>query len=108
MDAANRRTVPNRPGVKPRMDAFMARLRFRRDHRWAPGRMSKYLDGELPARPRRRMEHHVAECSECRRLLAGLSLVVDALHRLKAPEGARQPAQLADSVIGLLQRPPAS
>lgn len=89
------------------MDEFPARLDFRRDHRWAPGRMSAFLDGELSARPRRRMEHHLAECRDCRRLLAGLTLIVDALHGMTAPEAGRSPGQLARSVITLIREPPA-
>jgi anti-sigma factor RsiW len=69
------------------MREIMSELRFRRDHRWAPDRMSAYLDRELSAHRRGRMERHVAECRECRRLAAGLSLVIGALHRLTAPDG---------------------
>jgi anti-sigma factor RsiW len=86
------------------MDPLSARLRFWRDHRWAPDHMSARLDGELPARSRRRMEAHVGECIECRRLLASLTLVVDALHRLPAPAGGSDPAQLAVSVRARLYR----
>jgi anti-sigma factor RsiW len=89
------------------MDDFLDRLRFQRDHRWAPGRMSAFLDGELSAQPRRRMERHLAECRECRRLLGGLTLVVDALHRLTTPEAGPSPVQLASSVITLIREPPA-
>ena len=49
--------------------------------------MSDYLDGELAASGRARMERHLGECAECRRLLAGLRAVVDGLHRLPAPSG---------------------
>jgi anti-sigma factor RsiW len=69
------------------MREIMSGLRFRRDHRWAPDRMSAYLDGELSARRRGRMERHVAECRQCRGLAAGLRLVIGALHRLTGPEG---------------------
>ena len=86
------------------MNALSARLGFWRDHRWAPDRMSAYLDGELPARPARRMEEHLTECVECRRLIAGLRLVVAALHLLPGPEGASDPARLAVAVRGRLQR----
>jgi anti-sigma factor RsiW len=67
------------------MEGFLGRLRFASDHRWAPGRMSAFLDQDLTARQRSRMERHVSKCSRCRRLLAGLRLVVAALHRLPAP-----------------------
>lgn len=67
------------------MSGLMDRERFKRDHRWAPGRMSDYLDGELASVRRARMERHLGECDKCRRLLAGLHRTVDTLHRLTAP-----------------------
>jgi anti-sigma factor RsiW len=90
------------------MHGFMARMRFRRDHRWAPARMSDYLDGELPGHGRGRMERHVGECTECRRLLTGLRALLDALHRLPAPEAGARAVQLAASVRVRLHDPPAS
>jgi len=88
------------------MQEFSLRLRFWRDHRWAPGRMSEYLDGELPASSRSRMERHVRECVECRRLVAGLSQVMDGLHRLPLPEGAGRAVQIAASVLSRLRKSP--
>jgi anti-sigma factor RsiW len=90
------------------MNDYSSLERFRRDHRWAPGRMSAYLDGELDANRRDRMDRHVSECARCRRLLAGLRLVLDALHRLPAPEGGSDAAQLASSVLARLREPPPS
>jgi len=71
---------------------------FRRDHRWARGRMSDYLDGELGPDARRRIEHHVSQCERCRRLLDDLRRTVDALHRLAAPGGSAGPMTIAASV----------
>ena len=87
------------------MHDLLHRLRFRRDHRWAPPRMSRYLDGELAAGPRARMERHVAECAPCRRLIRGLRQVTDALRRLPPPDGGRA-EQLAAAVRLRLSRPP--
>jgi anti-sigma factor RsiW len=89
------------------MREFTAKLRFRLDHRWAPHHMSEELDGELPARRRGRMARHLGECVECGRLFAGLTLVVDALHRLPAAEDGPDVAQLAASVRIRLNQPPA-
>jgi len=50
--------------------------------------MSAYLDEELRSGPRRRMERHVAECEECRRLLGGLRKLLRALQVLPTPGGA--------------------
>jgi anti-sigma factor RsiW len=70
--------------------------------------MSDYLDEELAPRWQARMERHVGECVECRRLIAGLTLVVDALHRLPVPEPGRDAVGLAGSVRLRLAQPPAS
>ena len=84
------------------MDLLSARLRFWRDHRWAPDHMSAYLDDELQARARRRMDQHLTECVECRRLIASLRLVVGALHRLPAAGSGADRAQLVVAVRGRL------
>ncbi len=88
------------------MSRFPDRARFERDHRWAPEHMSGYLDGDLAARARTRMERHLAECGDCRRLLAGLRAVVDGLHRLPAPGGSLDAVQIAALVRGRLNEPP--
>jgi len=80
------------------MDKLWAKIRFWRDHRWTPGRMSDYLDGELAPRERARVERHVGKCVECRRVIGGLRLVVEALHLLPAPEGGRNVIGFAGSV----------
>lgn len=80
------------------MSGLQDRERFRRDHRWAPRRMSDYLDDELAPAGRTRMERHLGECAECRRLLAGLRRTLDALHRLSAPSSGVDALQIAASV----------
>jgi anti-sigma factor RsiW len=60
--------------------------------------MSDYLDGGLAASARGRLDHHLTECDECRRLLAGLRRTVDLLHRLTAPGGGADAVQIAASV----------
>jgi anti-sigma factor RsiW len=86
------------------MPVLLARVRFAIDHRWAPGRMSAFLDDDLRAGERARMERHLHDCHECRRLLAGLDLVVAALHRLPVPAGG-DPSRIAASVRGRLNEP---
>lgn len=80
------------------MNDLLHRARFRLDHRWAPPRMSDYLDAELRTRGRVRMERHLGECGECRRLLAGIRATVGVLQRLRAPGGEVEPTQMATSV----------
>jgi anti-sigma factor RsiW len=60
--------------------------------------MSDYLDRDLRPAGHARMERHLGECAECRRLLAGLRRTIDALHRLAAPRPGAHAAQLAASV----------
>lgn len=67
--------------------------------------MSDYLDDELPVDGRMRMERHLGECHECRRLLAGLRRTLAALHRLPAPSKALDPSQLAAVVRAQLDHP---
>ena len=60
--------------------------------------MSDYLDEELAPAARTRMERHLGECAECRRLLAGLRRTLDGLHRLAAPRPGVDVRQIAASV----------
>jgi len=90
------------------MTEFVDPVRFERDHRWAAEHMSDYLDGELAASGRGRMQRHLGECQECRRLLAGLRALVDRLHRLPAPSGGADAAQIAASVRLRLTEPPSA
>jgi len=85
------------------MSGWVDRARFRRDHRWASGRMSDYLDGELTPGSRTRMEHHLGECRECRRLLAGLRRILHGLHSLPPPAGGVDAVQIAVSVRARLR-----
>ena len=68
--------------------------------------MSDYLDAELSSARRRRMEHHVGECEECRRLLGGLGAMLGVLHRVPAPSGDAHAARIAASVRLRLGEPP--
>lgn len=90
------------------MSKLSDRARFERDHQWAPEHMSGYLDGDLGARSRARIERHLGECADCRRLLAGLRAVLDGLHRLSAPIGAIDAVQIAASVRVRLDERPAA
>jgi anti-sigma factor RsiW len=89
------------------MSEILRHLRARRDHRWAPPRMSAYLDGELGSRARARLERHAEECPECRGLLYGLRRVLGAVQRFSAA-GERDPApDIAAAVGRRLHEPPA-
>jgi hypothetical protein len=60
--------------------------------------MSDYLDGELAGGGQDRMQRHLGECAECRRLLAGLRVVLEGLHRLPPPSGGAGAIGIAASV----------
>jgi anti-sigma factor RsiW len=87
------------------MSGLLDRERFRRDHRWARGRMSDYLDGDLAPAGSTRIERHLGECAECRRLLAGLRRTLDGLHRLAAASPGADALQIAASVRAQLNEP---
>lgn len=81
------------------MFGFLRMMRFYREHRWTHRHLSEYLDGELDAPGRERVEEHVGMCPDCRRVLAGLKRTLQALMGLKD----EQAEGIADSVIGRLR-----
>lgn len=85
---------------------LLYRVRFTRDHRWTPGRMSEYLDGELAPARRARLERHASRCPECDRVLADLRALVSGLGRLPEPGGGVDAAQFAAVVRARLGEPP--
>ena len=89
------------------MREFLSRPRFWRDHRWAPDHMSEYLDGDLAAGGRGRMERHVGECRACRTVLGELRLLIERLGRLPSPEGGGA-VRITAAVRVRLREPPRS
>ena len=83
-------------------------MRFTLDHRWAPDRMSDYLDGELASMGRTRMDRHVGQCVECRRVLAGLRVMLEELHRLPGRSGEVDAVRIAAGVRMRMREPPAT
>jgi len=82
------------------MIRMLMRPSFMREHRFADRRLSAYLDAELDAGERDRVEAHVGRCPECRRMLAALRRTVAGLHALHA-----EPApSVAEGVIERLRR----
>ena len=65
---------------------MLRQLRLRRDHRWTPGQLSPYLDGELSAGARRRVLRHVDDCPECHGVLHSLRRMLDVLATMRSPE----------------------
>ncbi len=88
------------------MPAPRQRLRFARDHRWTPGRLSAFLDGELGVRGRERIERHLAGCTQCLAALRALERLLDALHGLGATPEEEPAPDIAGAVRRRLHEPP--
>lgn len=73
-------------------------LRFRRRHPRSEA-FSRYLDDDLDQSERRTFEAHVKQCPRCRRVLASLTDLVDALGSLQTPS----PRGLADTIVSALR-----
>ena len=87
------------------MSNVLHRARFMRDHRWAPGHMSAYLDGELASRPRARIERHSEECPECRGVLYSLRRMLGMLQRLPPPSTRADALNITAAVRARLHEP---
>jgi anti-sigma factor RsiW len=87
------------------MSPLWHQLRFRRDHRWTPPHMSAYLDSELSASARTRLERHTAECAECRGILHDLRRMLALLQSAPAPEPVVDGPALATAVLRRLHEP---
>jgi anti-sigma factor RsiW len=70
-----------------------------REHDWTHAHLSEYIDEELSAEERRRLEEHVSMCPQCRRVLATLRRTVEGLMGLR--DDSR--AGIADGVIERLR-----
>jgi hypothetical protein len=71
-----------RPSTDPQAGGTsspIAHLRFWREHRFTRGNASSYVEGELAAHERRRVERHAGLCPQCRRFLATLRGMLRAL-----------------------------
>ena len=78
--------------------------RFRRDHQWTPAHLSDFVDGDLSARGRTRLQRHVDKCPDCYRALVTLQRILDRLHHLPPPDAAETP-DIAAAVRRRLDEP---
>lgn len=82
-----------------RARAATVRLVGRRDeHAWAQRHLSHYLEGDLRARARRRIERHAADCPECTRGIRALKALLRLLPGVAERGKARAPAGVFDRV----------
>jgi anti-sigma factor RsiW len=58
--------------------------------------MTAYLDGELTAADRDRLENHLADCPHCSEYLAQLRVTVDALGHVDVDELSDEAVDLVD------------
>jgi anti-sigma factor RsiW len=72
-----------------------------REHLWTGSHLSPYLDQEVNAADRIRLEEHARVCPRCHRMLETLKETLDGLRALAADGGA--PSGLADSVMDRLR-----
>ena len=78
---------------------LLERRRYMREHRWTHAHLSEYLDDELGAAERERVEDHVGMCPHCRRVLRTLKRTLESLIHL-SPEAR---SGVADGVIERLR-----
>jgi anti-sigma factor RsiW len=64
---------------------------FRRDHQWTPAHLSDFVDGDVSASGRSRLERHVDKCPDCYRALVTLQRMLDRLQRLPPPHAVETP-----------------
>jgi anti-sigma factor RsiW len=75
---------------------------FMLDHRFTRRHISEYLDGELDARGRERVERHSHLCPVCHRMVATLRQMLDGLRAMgQDPSDTGSP--IADGVIARLR-----
>jgi anti-sigma factor RsiW len=69
----------------------------RDDHDWSQRHLSHYVEGDLAARARRRLERHAAECPECSRAIRAMKALLRELPGLGG-ERPRAPSSAFDRV----------
>ena len=77
----------------------------RADHDWSQSHLSHYLEGDLTARARRRLERHAAECADCSRGIRAMKALLRLLARVDDGKETRAPAGAFDRVRAEAMRP---
>ena len=68
------------------------------DHEWSQRHLSHYVDGDLRARARRRLERHAAECPECSRGIRAIKALLRLIPGLDGRGEVRAPTSVFDRV----------
>ncbi|MGH2968254.1 MAG: anti-sigma factor family protein [Solirubrobacteraceae bacterium] len=77
---------------------------FMRDHMWTRRHVHEYLDGELDAHARERVEHHTHLCPKCRLMVAALRRTLEGLRGLRQQPPPSPAVRISDSVIARLRQ----
>jgi len=72
---------------------------FMLDHHFTRRHLAEYLDGELEASARARLEHHADRCPSCRRMVQTLMRTLEGLRSLRARPPRSHSRGVSDSVI---------
>jgi anti-sigma factor RsiW len=68
------------------------------DHQWSQRHLSHYVEGDLSARARRRLDRHARDCEGCGRGIRAMRALVYAVQALDGLAGIRAPATIFDRV----------
>jgi anti-sigma factor RsiW len=68
------------------------------DHDWSQGHLSHYVEGDLTARARRRLERHAAECPDCSRGIRAMKALLGLIARIDTSGDIPAPASPFDRV----------
>lgn len=84
----------------------MSPFPHRDDHEWSQRHLSHYVDGDLRARARRRLERHAAECPDCSRGIRAIKALLRLIPGLDGRGEVRAPAGVFDRVRAEATGPP--
>ena len=68
------------------------------DHQWSQRHLSHYVEGDLRARARRRLDQHARGCADCGRGIRAMRALVYAIQGLGGAAGVRAPMTTFDRV----------
>jgi hypothetical protein len=68
------------------------------DHAWSQRHLSHYVEGDLRARARRRLDRHALGCADCTRGVQAMRVLAGLVWSLDGLAGTRAPAAIFDRV----------
>jgi hypothetical protein len=79
-------------------ERFIGLFRRDDDHQWSQLHLSHYVDGDLSARARRRLEHHAEDCVDCGRGIRAMRALLRLIPAIEGREIVRAPGGIFDRV----------